>query len=264
MLIIGERINSSRKPIAKAVESGDKEFIQREARMQDEAGADYIDVNAGVFMQEEADRLKWIIETVQAVTSLPLCLDSANPKVIAAALPLVDSPPLINSITLEAPSLEFMLPQAVKYKAKVIGLCQAKGSLAQSVQAKVELAGRLVQAVIAAGIPLGDLYIDPLVFPVANDVKSGAAVLQAITRIMKDHPGVHTVCGLTNISFGLPNRRLINRTFLTATIASGMDSVILDPTDRRLYSVLKTAVMVMGWDDFCMNYIKAYRQGRLE
>ncbi len=264
MLIVGERINSSRKPIALAVSSGDKAFIQREARMQDEAGADYVDVNAGVFMEEEADRLKWIIETVQEVTSLPLCLDSADAKVIAAVLPLVKAPPLINSITLEDHSLEFMLPLAVKHKAKVIGLCQAKGSLAQSAQAKVELAGQLVDAVVAAGVPLGDLYIDPLIFPVANDVQSGAAVLRAVTRIMKDHTGVHTICGLTNISFGLPNRRLINRTFLTAAIAAGMDSVILDPTDRPLYSVLKTAVMVVGRDEFCMEYITAYRQGRLE
>jgi cobalamin-dependent methionine synthase I len=263
MLIIGERINSSRKPIAEAMTAGDKGFIQREAQMQEEAGADYLDVNAGVFLQEEADRLQWVIETVQEVTPLPLCLDSANPKVIAEALPLVNLPPMINSITLEAQSLEFLLPQAIKYKAKVIGLCQAEGRLAQSTYAKVELAGRLVETVIRTGLPLGDLYIDPLIFPVANDVKSGVAVLQAISQIMKEHPGVHTVCGLTNISYGLPNRKLIHRIFLATAIASGMDAVILDPMDRYLYSVLKTAVMIMGRDEFCMDYIKAFRQGRL-
>ena len=263
MLIIGERINSSRKSIAQAVSSGDKAFIQREARMQEEAGADYIDVNAGVFPQEEAERLKWVIETVQGATSLPLCLDSPDARVIASVLPLVNSPPMINSITLEPHSLESILPLAVQYKAKVIGLCQGQGQLAQSAQAKVELAGRLVETVTAAGVPLGDLYLDPLIFPLANDINSGVNVLQAISRIMKDYPGVHTICGLTNISYGLPNRKLINRTFLTAAIASGMDSAILDPTDRDLYRVLKTAVMVMGQDDFCMDYIKAYRQGRL-
>src|SRR5208283_4385209 len=119
MLIIGERINSSRKPIAQAVASGDKAFIQREARMQEEAGADYLDVNAGIFLGEEADRLKWIIETVQEVTSLPLCLDSADARVIAGVLPLVNSPPMINSVTLEDRSLESTLPLVVKHKAKV-------------------------------------------------------------------------------------------------------------------------------------------------
>ncbi|MGA3084581.1 MAG: dihydropteroate synthase [Thermodesulfobacteriota bacterium] len=263
MLIIGERINSSRKPIAQAVASGDKAFIQREARMQEEAGADYLDVNAGVFLGEESDRLKWIIETVQEVISIPLCIDSADAQVIAAVLPLVNSPPMINSITLEARSLESTLPLVVKHKAKVIGLCQGQGQLAQSAQIKVELAGRLVEKVTAADISLDDLYIDPLIFPLANDVGSGVAFLQAISRIMKDYPGIHTVCGLTNISYGLPNRKLINRTFLIAAIASGMDSAILDPTDRDLYRLFRTAVMVMGMDDFCMDYIRAYKQGRL-
>ncbi len=263
MLIIGERINSSRKSIARAVTSGDRGFIQREARIQEEAGSDYIDVNTGVFPQEEAERLKWVIETVQGATSLPLCLDSPDAQVIASVLPLVNSPPMINSITLEPHSLESILPLVVQYKAKVIGLCQGQGQLAQSAQAKVELAGRLVETVTAAGVPLGDLYLDPLIFPLANDIKSGVNVLQAISRIMKDYPGVHTICGLTNISYGLPNRKLINRTFLTAAMASGMDSAILDPTDRDLYRVLKTAIMVMGGDGFCMDYIKAYRQGRL-
>jgi cobalamin-dependent methionine synthase I len=263
MLIIGERINSSRKTIAQAISSSDKAFIQQEARMQEEAGADYIDVNTGVFIGQEADRLKWVIETVQEATSLPLCLDSADPRVFAEVLPLVKSPPMINSITLEPHRLESLLPLVVEYKAKVIGLCQTEGRMAESAQVKADLAGELVTKVTAAGVPLEDLYIDPLVFPLANDVQSGSATLQALSRIMTDFPGVHTICGLTNISYGLPNRRLINRTFLTAAIAQGMDSAILDPTDREIYSALKTAVMVMGKDEYCMDYIKAFRQGRL-
>jgi 5-methyltetrahydrofolate--homocysteine methyltransferase len=263
MLIIGERINSSRKTIAQAVASGDRAFVQKEARIQEEAGADYLDVNTGTFLQEEADRLKWLIETVQEATSLPLCLDSADARVIAAVLPLVNSPPMINSITLEPHSLESTLPLVIKHQAKVIGLCQAQGGLAQSAQTKVELAGRLVETAAAAGLPRKDLYIDPLVFPLSSDIKSAEATLQAISRIMNDYPGVHTICGLTNISYGLPKRKLINRTFLAAAIAFGMDSAILDPTDRDLYAVLKTAVMVAGRDDFCRDYIQAYRKGYL-
>ncbi|MBW2622526.1 MAG: dihydropteroate synthase [Deltaproteobacteria bacterium] len=263
MLIIGERINSSRKPIARAIEAHDQGFIQNEARIQAESGAHYIDVNAGTFMGEEADQLKWVIETVQQVTELPLCLDSADPRVIEAVIPLVKSPPMINSITLEAERLEIILPLAAEYKAKVIALCQAQDSLAHTTEAKVELAGHLVEKSVSAGVPLDDLYIDPLVFPLANDTQSALAALEAISRIMKDHPGVHTTCGLTNISYGLPKRKLVNRTFLITAIAFGLDAAILDPTDNKLYGALKTALMVMGQDNFCMDYITAFRQERL-
>jgi 5-methyltetrahydrofolate--homocysteine methyltransferase len=122
----------------------------------------------------------------------------------------------------------------------------------------------LAEKVVEAGIPLDDLYLDPLIFPLANDVNSAKASLTAIAKIMEMIPDVHTTCGLTNVSFGLPNRKLINRTFLITAIAYGLDSAILDPTDRNLYGALKTAVMVMGKDRFCMNYIAAFKQGRLE
>ena len=263
MLIIGERINSSRKPIARAIEAYDTAFIQNEARIQAESGADYIDVNAGTFMGEEADRLKWVVETVQQATELPLCLDSADPKVIEAVTPLVKAPPMINSITYESERLKGILPLAAERKAKVIALCQAEAALAHTTEAKVELAAKLVEESVSAGVPLNDLYIDPLIFPLANDTKAALAALEAISRIMNNHPGVHTTCGLTNISYGLPERKLVNRTFLISAIAFGLDAAILDPTDKKLYGALKTAVMVMGRDNFCMDYIAAFRQGRL-
>lgn len=263
MLIIGERINSSRKPIARAIEAYDTAFIQNEVRIQAESGAHYIDVNAGAFMGEEADRLKWVVETVQQATELPLCLDSADPKVLEAVIPMVKAPPMINSITYEPERLKVILPLAVEHKAKVIALCQGESALAQTTEAKVELAAKLAEECVSAGVPLDDLYIDPLVFPLANDTQAALAALEAISRIMNNHPGVHTVCGLTNISFGLPERKLVNRTFLISALAFGLDAVILDPTDRKLYGALKTALMVMGRDDFCMDYIAAFRQGRL-
>ncbi len=264
MLIIGERINSSRKSIAQAMASGDRDFIQKEARIQAEAGADYLDVNAGAFVSEEIDKLKWAIDVVQEISDLPLCIDTPDPEVMKAVLPLVKVPPMINSITLEPGRLEGILPLVARHGAKVIALCQSENMIADTTEAKVELAGKLVEQVRSAGVSLDDLYIDPLVYPVGTDSGSATATLIAIERIMKEFPGVHTTCGLTNVSHGLPARKLVNRTFLVACIARGLDSAIMDPTDRLLYSAMRAAVMVSGRDEFCMEYIQAFRAGRLE
>jgi len=264
MIVIAERINASRKTVAAAISAGDVEFIQNEARVQDLAGADYIDVNAGTFEGEEIEMLKWIVAVVQDVTDKPLCIDSPDPKVISAVVPLVKKTPMINSITLEPVRLEGILPMAADRKAKVIALCQSEDAMAETADDKVELAEKLVEKVTAAGIALDDLYIDPLVYPLSTNIQSALETLKAIERIMKEFPGIHTTCGLTNVSYGLPGRKLVNRTFLTAAIMRGLDSAIMDPTDRQLYGALKAALAVSGRDDFCMGLISAYREGKLE
>lgn len=263
MLIVAERINSSRKSIAQAVGDRDVGFIQNEARIQAEAGADYIDVNAGTFVGEEQDCLKWVVRVVQEATELPLCIDSPDPAVIEGVLPLVKRTPLINSITMEPVRLNGMLPLAAGHGAKVIGLCQSEDTMAESAEDKLRLAGQLAESVTKAGIPLDSLYIDPLVYPLATHPESAMAAMEAIERIMKGFPGVHTICGLTNISYGLPKRKLINRTFLVTAVARGLDAVILDPTDNALFGALKAALAVVAKDEYCMDYIAAFRKGRL-
>ena len=264
MLIIAERINASRKSISQAISDGDREFIQNEAKNQDQAGGDYIDVNAGTFVGEEAEKLKWVIEAVQEVTEKPLCIDSPDPEVIKTMVPLVKKAPMINSITLEPERLEGILPIVAENKTKVIALCQSEDAMADTADDKVKMAEQLVEKVTAAEIPLDDLYIDPLVYPLSTNTQSAIATLEAIERIMKGFPGVHTTCGLTNVSYGLPARKLINRTFLVSAIGRGLDSAILDPTDNALYGALKAALSVNGRDDFCMEYITVFREGRLE
>ena len=264
MLIIGERINSSRKSIANAIAAADAAFIENEAMAQTKAGADYIDVNAGSFVGVESEKLKWVIEVVQKATDTPLCIDSPDPRVMSAMLPLVRKTPMINSITLAHERLEKILPIVSEYKTKVIGLCQSGETMAESVDEKLRMAESLVAKVTAMGIPIGDLYVDPLVYPLSANTQSATETLKAIDRIMKEFPGVHTTCGLSNVSHGLPSRKLINRTFLTAAIMAGLDSAIMDPTDRSLYGAMKAALTVSGRDDFCMGLITAFRQGRLE
>jgi 5-methyltetrahydrofolate--homocysteine methyltransferase len=264
MLIIGERINASRRYIAQAIVSKNVSFLQNEVKAQAVAGADYIDVNAGIFVGEEAERLEWLIKTVQEVSDLPLSIDSPDPAVIEAVIPLVRKRPIINSITLELSRIKGILPLVSKYGTKVIALCQSGNSIAETTEAKVRMAKELVEKVTAAGVPLEDLYIDPLVYPVATDSLSAIATLDAIRQIMNLFPGVHTTCGLTNVSYGLPGRKLVNRTFLVAAIVGGIDSVIMDPTDRYLFGALKSALMITGKDEYCVDYIAAFREGRLE
>lgn len=263
MIIIAERINTSRKNIAKAILSLDSDFIQNEARAQDVAGADYIDVNAGSFMGKEAEKLKWVIDAVQEVTDKPLCIDSPDPKVISAVVPFVKKTPMINSITLERERLERILPLVAENKAKVIALCQSGETMAETTDDKLKMAERLVERVTAAGIPIGDLYVDPLVYPISTNTLSAVETLKAIEKIMNEFPGIHTTCGLTNVSYGLPNRKLVNRTFLTAAITRGLDSAIMDPTDQQLYGTLKASLAVSGRDEFCLGMITAYREGKL-
>ena len=264
MLIVAERINSSRKSIERALEADDVNLVQAEATAQAEAGADYIDVNAGTFIGDELDRLKWAVEVVQEAVDLPLCIDSPDPAVIEAVVPLVKRSPMINSITLEPLRLEGILPLVAEHGTKVIGLCQSEDTMAESAEEKLQLASQLVEKVTKAGIPLDDLYIDPLVYPLATNPQSALATMDAIGRIMEEFPGVHTICGLTNISYGLPKRKLINRTFLVTAISRGLGSVILDPTDNHLFGALKAALALISKDEYCIDYIGAFREGRLE
>jgi 5-methyltetrahydrofolate--homocysteine methyltransferase len=170
---------------------------------------------------------------------------------------------MINSVTLEASRLDGILRLAVEYGAKLIGLCQSEVSMAETTEAKVEIAGQLVEKITAGGLTLGDFYVDPLVYPLSTDDQSGLCTLNAIEQIMRQYPGIHTTCGLTNISYGLPDRKCVNRAFLVAAISRGLDSAIMDPTDNLLYGSLKAALMINGADESCMEYISAYREGRL-
>jgi 5-methyltetrahydrofolate corrinoid/iron sulfur protein methyltransferase len=264
MLIVAERINASRKAIRAALETLDADAIQREARAQDAAGADYIDVNGGTFPGREPELLAWLVETVQAVTDKPLCLDSSDPAALAAALPKVKTrPPMINSINLERERFDRVLALALEHRAKLIALCQGEGVPAASVEQKVALATELVERVTRAGVALGDVFVDPLVFPLGTDTQSALATIEAIGEIMRRFPGVHTICGLTNVSHGLPARKLINRTFLVAAMGRGMDAAIVDPTDAQLVSAIHAARAVFGRDEYCMGLIEAFQEGRV-
>lgn len=264
MLIVGERINTSRKRIAAAVRERDADFIRREALQQAEAGAGYIDVNAGTSVAHECDDLVWLTETVQSAVEVPVCLDSANPDALEAALAVHRGDPLINSITAESERIRGILPTVVKHKARVVALVMDDRGMPESADGRVEVARDLHQRLTSAGVASDRIYFDPLVRPISTNPDQVLAALEATRRIMAELPGVHTLCGLSNVSFGLPRRNLLNRAFLALLIGAGLDAVILDPTEPGMMSTMLAASALVGRDEYCMNYIAAERAGRLE
>lgn len=266
MLIIGERINSSRKRIAPAVENRDAEFIVGEAGMQLDAGADYVDVNAGTFgPDKEPGLLCWLVETVQGAHDCRLSLDSPNPEAIEPALKLHKGKALINSISLEKARYDNLMPLVRDHGTDVVAMCaDDEHGMPTDLETKLLVAGTLIEKLTADGVPLENIYVDPLVFPIATDSAYGNVVLAAIQQIMARYPGVHTIVGLSNISHGLPFRFQINQMFLTLAMGRGLDGAILDPTDKRLMANLITSNALLGHDEFCMNYIQAHQGGKLE
>jgi len=221
-------------------------------------------VNCGTFVSDEPERLAWLVDVVQDAVEVPLCIDSPNPKALEMGLARHrNGQPMINSITDEADRFEQILPLVLEHKASIVALCMAGGGMPGSTEKRFEIAARLIERLTGAGVPIGDIYVDPVACPISIDGAHGTYVLEGIRRIMESFEGVHTICGLSNVSFGLPLRKLINRNFLTMCMAMGLDAVILDPLDARMMSNLIASEALLGKDDFCMNYVTAHREERL-
>jgi cobalamin-dependent methionine synthase I len=250
--------------VEEAVRRRDAEFIQAEARKQAEAGAHMIDANAGTLLSEEVAAMEWLVDTIQAAVDLPISLDSPRPQALEAGLKRVKSKPMVNSITAETARLEATLPLLGIRDCCVVGLTIDDRGMPCDVQQRVDVACRIADAVTGIGMPLSDLYLDPVVQPLGTDPNNGKYLLEAIVKIKKKLPGVHITCGLSNISFGMPNRKLLNRTFLCLAIQAGMDAAILDPCDAKLMGVLRATEALLAIDEWGLEYMAAFRAGRLE
>ena len=264
MIIIGELINASRKAIKAAIEAKDAAAIQKVAKDQAAAGADYIDVNAGVFVGQEPDYLRWLVETVQAAVDKPCAIDSPDPAAIEAALAVHKGTPLINSISLEKDRYEKLMPILAGSELKVIALCMSDAGMPRTVEDRLKIADELVGGLVKNNVKLENIFVDPLVQPVSVDNTFGTAFLESIARIVTAFPGIHTACGLSNISFGLPARKFMNQTFMTMAIARGLDGAIVNPLDQKMMATIIAAEALAGRDNFCMNYLKAFRAGVFE
>lgn len=263
MLIVGERINSTRKRINTAIRERDTARIAGEAKKQVAAGADYVDVNAGTSVAHEVDDLKWLVETVQAAVDAPICLDSANPAALKGALALVDKTPIINSITGEAARKDEILPLVIESGASIVALLMDDSGMPEDAAGRIAVGETLIPELTEAGIELDRILIDPLVRPISTDARQSPFVLETVRTIMANWPGIHTICGLSNISFGLPARNVVNATFLALMLQAGLDGAIIDPTEPRMAATVAAADALLGRDDYCMNYIMAHRDGRI-
>jgi 5-methyltetrahydrofolate corrinoid/iron sulfur protein methyltransferase len=264
MIIIGELINASRKTIGAAIEARDAAAIQQVAKDQAAVGTDYIDVNAGVFVGREADYLTWLVETVQSAVDKPCAIDSPDPKAIEAALAAHKGIAMINSISLEKERCDNLLPILAGTDLKVIALCMSDAGMPQTVDDRLKIVDALVGALVKNNVRIENIFVDPLVQPMSVDNRFGMAFLNAVEAIMTRFPGIHTACGLSNISYGLPVRKFLNQTFMAMAIAKGLDGAIVNPLDRRMMANIVAAEALAGKDNYCMKYLKAYRAGRLD
>jgi cobalamin-dependent methionine synthase I len=260
MLIIGEKINGTRKQVGAAVVARDADFIQDLARRQAQAGATYLDINAGTG-KTEPDDLVWLVQTVQSAVDLPLCVDSASPAALRAALPFCTQTPLVNSISGERARLEGVLPVVAELGCPVVALAADDSGIAKDVEGRLAVVERVLQATRAAGVADGLVYVDPLVLPLAGLATSGTVSLEAMRAVKERFPEVNLCIGLSNLSYGLPARSLINRVFLAFAVQAGLDAALVDPTDTALMQELLAAEMVLGRDPYCRRYTTAYRQG---
>lgn len=262
MLIVGELINTSRKAIREAVEARDAEYIQKIALAEAEAGADYLDVNCGTMVFNEVETMEWLVNTVQAVVDKPLCIDSPNPKALAMGLSLAKyGQPMINSITAEAERYQEILPLVLQYKAKVVALCMDDTGMPETADDRMRVVDHLYKSLREAGVPEDDIYFDPLVKPISTGDNAGMEVLETVELITQKYPNVHKICGLSNVSYGLPNRKVLNQLFMVQTMTKGMDSYILDPLDKTMMGFVRGSYALLGKDPFCMNYLTAHRSG---
>lgn len=264
MIIIGERINSTRSRINEAIKNRDAAHIIKEATAQLGAGANYIDVNCAMTAGEETADIDWVVSVIKSsIKEADFCLDSPDHLAIERGLESLKTKGnvFINSITGEDSRINNIVPLAVKYDAKLIALTMTESGMPNTAIDRLTIAKEITAKVKNKGFDIENLYFDPLIRPISTEPDQAKEVLRAIPMIKS--LGVKTVCGLSNVSYGLPDRRLINAIFLAMAIQNGLDAAILDPTDKHIASGIAASRALLCDDEYCGEYIKAFREGRL-
>jgi 5-methyltetrahydrofolate--homocysteine methyltransferase len=258
--IIGERINpTGRKLLASEMAEGNLQRVADDAVAQVEAGAAVLDVNAGVPLADEPTLLGQVVELVQSVTDVPLCIDSSVVDALARGLEVYGGKPLVNSVNGEEDRLESILPLVKKHGAAVVGLAMDESGIPETPEERLRVAKKIVNRAQDHGIDAADVVIDPLVLPVGASPRAGRVVLETLMMVRRDL-GVNTVCGASNVSFGLPDRPSLNASFLSMTVACGITAVIANPLDELSRAGVLAGDLLMGNDDHCMNWITAHRK----
>jgi len=261
MIIIGELINSSREVILNAIENRTPQVIRKIAADQVANSADYIDVNAGTLGEKEGQSLAWLVENVQKEVNVPCAIDSPDPRAIEAALAVHQGNAMINSISLEKERYDKLIPIVAGTELKVVAICMSDEGMPQTADDRVRIANKLVNGLLKNNVPIENIFVDPLVQPISVNSQFGVEFISAVEKVLTKFPGINTVCGISNISYGLPNRNLLNSTFIVQAIANGLNAAIINPMDKLLVSRIFAAEALSGKDNYCMNYLKAFRSG---
>ena len=258
MIIIGEKINGSIPSAGKAIAERNEEWIRHLARIQEDANADYLDCCASVNVNE-LETMKWMLDIMQDETSTKICVDSPDPKVCVDALPFCKKPGLVNSVSLEGDKIDVIFPAIADTKWNVVALLSGEQGIPSSVEERMVNFDKLMEQAAKYGIAANRIFVDPLVEGRATNQESLLTFAAVCREIKAKFPQIHITSGLSNISFGLPVRKMLNMAFMTLAMQAGMDSAIVDPTNRDMMGIIYATDALLGNDDFCVEYISAYR-----
>lgn len=265
MLIIGESINGTIPKVGQAILDRDESFLRELAKIQYECGAQLLDVNAGVAGGNEIEDLPWLVSLVQQEVPIPLMLDSANPNALKSAFSVYQhaEPPILNSISGEQEKWDRLFPLVIEKRCKVVVLLMDDQGIPKTIRERLNIAQRLYQKLVEAGLPPEHIFFDILVLSVAVEPDAALIALELIQTIRSHFPQSHLICGVSNVSMGLPGRKLINRTFLTMAMAAGLDTLLVDVRDQALMSTITTSKALLNQDPYCLEYLKAYREKKI-
>ena len=255
MIIIGEKLNGSIPSVAKAIAEKDADLIRERARMQAEAGATFLDVCASVEEDVEVETLKWMIDLVQEVTDTPICVDSPSAKSCVAAIPFCKRPGLINSVSLEGDKIDTIFPVIADTDWECVALLCDNDGIPDSVERRMKIFFGIMEKAKQYGIAPSRLHIDPLVVTLGTDQTALTVFADCCRRIKYEYPEIHITSGLSNISFGLPVRKNINQAFMVLAMNAGMDSAIVDPTNKNMIGMIYATNALLERDEYCLDYI---------
>jgi len=258
-VMIGERINpTGRKVLAAEMKAGVMDRVRSDAIAQVEAGAQMLDVNAGVPLVDEPALLVATIKAVSEVTDVPICIDSSVIEALEAALAAYEGKALVNSVTAEDERMDRILPVVKKYGAAVIGMSNDETGITMVPQERVEIARRIIERAMYYGIPAEDVIIDPIAMTVAADPQAGLVTLETM-RLIKEQLGNNMICGASNVSFGLPDRHILNAAFFPVAMHAGLTCAITNPLVPEVRKAVQASDLLLGHDEYAMNWISAFR-----
>ena len=261
MIVIGEKINGSIPSVAKAIEERNEDWIRNLAKIQDEAGATFIDACASVDESIEVETLGWLINLIQEVSDLPIAVDSPSARVCVEAMKFCNKPGLVNSISGEGDKADIVLPAIAGTKWEVAALLCDDTGIPQTAEKRLEVFDKLMAKAKEYDIAPNRIHIDPLIEMLCTAEDGINMVADVMREIKRQYPTIHITGAVSNISFNLPVRKILNQAFTVLAMQAGLDSAIFDPTNRDLMGMIYATEAMLGLDDYCMEYISAYRDG---